>query len=206
LTPHLVRELQRFLFERGLDSWRISIGAATPEEVILIYPTVVCQDRPLAENEIDPVVTDMSKRYVEMDRVRKQAIQDRRDGIRHLLVDAYAAAKESGGLAYALHVEREEGPEGVLIRLWTIHPHDTWTLDVDQYETDPEALIHDDLYVSSDGRFQEEREREADDCVVLILWEFEENEEKTLFLQNGLQSVELRYEHLLDLAREPDDV
>ncbi len=194
LTPALVRELRQMLQEPRYRQWRIAIGAHSPEEVILIYPSAVCTSRALAEEELDAVVSELADRNVQRDERAEKERLERIDRVRPLLADAYAAARGCGDLALLVSVERGTGKDDGLIRMWIIHPEAEHEFDLHEYEMYPDAVYSEAFHITPDGGIHEESGKVGKEELFLALWEFEENESKTFTLEKGADKVDLSYE------------
>ena len=151
LTPHLVRELQRLLRIGRFERWRIAIVGNLPEDVILIYPSAICTNRRLSNDELDDVVNDIKRRDAEFERRREEEREARIDRVRPFLKDAYADASRGEALAHLVHTEISPGEDGELVRMWVIHPNDDDMFDLDDYETEPDAGHSEDFLLLPDG-------------------------------------------------------
>lgn len=191
LTPEFVRELQAELEHVRGGMWRIIIWAWTPEELIVVYPNVVCIDTALSEAEQDARVSEVARRQVARDARREDERQARIARVRPLLRDAYGDARASDKLAYLVHAEGGSGKDDGRVWMWLIHPSDSNRIYLNEYRTQPYAQTWETFYLLPDASLVTKRRDAPDEAVLLVLWGFTEGEEHSLTLQRGLETIEL---------------
>lgn len=193
LTPRLVHELCELLLRPEYHRWRIWIGSELESETILIYPGAVCTSRILADVEADAEVAEIARRQTARRADAERAREARLARVQPLLRDAYASAKVFPGLAYQVRTERGAGKDERLVWMWVIHTAERHVFDLDECETDPEAVYVEQFFLTSDGILLHALGERPDGSVLLVLWEFEGNDEKTFTLSNGARTLMLQY-------------
>jgi hypothetical protein len=189
LTPEFVRELQGLLRRAPYRLWRIFVWAGAPEDMLVIYPDVICAARALSDSEQDDEIRAIARRQIERDRRREEERQARIDRMRTFLAGAYDKAARSGRIAYLVHSERGTGKDDGRVWMWLGHPHDQKWLKLG-YQTRPKALRWETFYLLPDDRLLDKMARPPSNAMLLIMWGFEEDESRKLVLEKGSERVE----------------
>jgi len=193
LTPHLVREVSRWLRDESLLDWRIWVWGPEPRHALLIYPDAVFIDRRLRDEEQDAAIAALADMHVRRTASAARSAEAGLERLRPLLPAAYAEAAARRNVAHAVLAERAGGPDEPLVHLWVLHPRDRETFDLDDYEIRPDATYEREFYVLADGTMLSADEEPPAGAMLLALWEFAETPERAVTFFRGRSRSRLSY-------------
>lgn len=192
-TGELIYALQGVLKLRGNNTWRIAVGAYWHEDVIMVYQNAICRDRVLQDHEIECEVHNINLRHIDRDRRKEVERSTRLDRVLPFLKDAYITALDGRVGPRRVLVEKGNGKDDGLIRMWVLLPRKVDVLDIGEYSVTPDACVIDNRYLLPTGEVLDTRRPMPSDALLLTLWEFEENPDRVFVMERGHSRTHIQY-------------